>query len=332
MATPGTRPVCLLPDGVGAEDWSPSLRQQLSRSQVADSAEGSPTDQWARLMALLFGDAVKSGTAAGALGALAEGLIALTDTTRTVASFDPVSLRVDARSAVLLDARAFTLTANEATELTTALAPLLNDVGMSIGFADPARWYVQGPGLDDPALSRTPLMPLPEAAGREAHLGLPGGREGARWRALFNEVQMILHTHPVNQRRVMRGELPINSVWPWGMGRLADLPAPSVTPPLLVSADQAVAVRGLAAHLGSRWMALASWLALPLGERPAGVVCISPAPLGELETCVAELLEAGAVLNAPEAHYQRRPPIRRALAAAAAWGRTLARTRRGRSR
>jgi hypothetical protein len=37
--------------------------------------------------------------------------------------------------------------------------------------------------------------------------------------ALLNEVQMLLHAHPVNEAREARGELAINSLRLWGAGR-----------------------------------------------------------------------------------------------------------------
>ena len=36
---------------------------------------------------------------------------------------------------------------------------------------------------------------------------------------LLNEIQMFMHQHPVNQQRIQRGTLPINSLWFWGGGR-----------------------------------------------------------------------------------------------------------------
>jgi hypothetical protein len=35
---------------------------------------------------------------------------------------------------------------------------------------------------------------------------------------VFNEVQMLLHGHPVNEAREARGALTVNSVWLWGGG------------------------------------------------------------------------------------------------------------------
>jgi hypothetical protein len=44
-----------------------------------------------------------------------------------------------------------------------------------------------------------------------------------KWRQLQNEVQMIWHDHPVNEARLERGELSINSIWLHGNGASSDL-------------------------------------------------------------------------------------------------------------
>ena len=38
------------------------------------------------------------------------------------------------------------------------------------------------------------------------------------WRALQNEIQMLFHTHPVNELREAAGKPTINGVWFWGGG------------------------------------------------------------------------------------------------------------------
>lgn len=40
------------------------------------------------------------------------------------------------------------------------------------------------------------------------------------WYQLINEMQMFLHLHPVNQRRLLDGLLTVNSLWFWGGGAL----------------------------------------------------------------------------------------------------------------
>lgn len=56
------------------------------------------------------------------------------------------------------------------------------------------------------------------AIGRNLRELLPGGRDAARVRALVNELQMLLHEHPVNERRALRGAPAVNSLWLWGFG------------------------------------------------------------------------------------------------------------------
>jgi hypothetical protein len=64
--------------------------------------------------------------------------------------------------------------------------------------------------------------------GQDIHDAMPAGRDGVRVRSWMNELQMLLHEHPVNQRRVQRRALPINALWLWGFGRgRARPPAPA---------------------------------------------------------------------------------------------------------
>jgi hypothetical protein len=58
--------------------------------------------------------------------------------------------------------------------------------------------------------------------GRNVHDFLPAGPDGARVRSVMNEIQMLLHDHPVNQRRAATRALPINGVWLWGFGTSAE--------------------------------------------------------------------------------------------------------------
>ena len=60
---------------------------------------------------------------------------------------------------------------------------------------------------------------------------MPAGRDGARVRSLVNEIQMLLHEHPVNAARLARRQPLINSVWLWGIGSLEKV-FPARLPPL----------------------------------------------------------------------------------------------------
>ena len=61
-------------------------------------------------------------------------------------------------------------------------------------------------------------QPPDVVVGHNVHDFMPAGRDGARIRSLMNEIQMLLHEHPVNQRRERAGRLPVNGWWLWGFG------------------------------------------------------------------------------------------------------------------
>ncbi|MCJ7451344.1 MAG: hypothetical protein MUO39_02575 [Steroidobacteraceae bacterium] len=73
------------------------------------------------------------------------------------------------------------------------------------------------------------------AAGRSIRDLMPGGRDGARVRALMNEIQMLLHEHPVNQDRAGHGRPAINTLWLWGFGRFEE--TDEVSLPMLYTDD-----------------------------------------------------------------------------------------------
>ena len=105
----------------------------------------------------------------------------------------------------------------------------------------PERWYVGFPQAPD-------VHTTPPSAARGAALRdkLPTGAEATRFRALLNEVQMLLHEHPVNTEREVRGAPAVNSVWFWGGGSLE---VPRARPFSIVLADDPLA-RGLALAAG----------------------------------------------------------------------------------
>lgn len=67
---------------------------------------------------------------------------------------------------------------------------------------------------------------------------LPEGPGAAAFRNLQSEIEMALHDHEVNQRRVVAGKQPVNSLWLWGGGmaperKTRDLPPLFANEPLL---------------------------------------------------------------------------------------------------
>lgn len=143
----------------------------------------------------------------------------------------------------------------------------------------------------DRALACTTVEPA-EAAGRNLRELMPGGPDGARVRSLMNELQMLLHEHPVNQQRERLGMPVVNSLWLWGFGA-ALRPAPVSLPPLYtddpwlegVWLAHGAAARPLAefaqtAHAGGK--ALLGWASTPAADADACLqqaesACMAPA-------------------------------------------------------
>lgn len=128
---------------------------------------------------------------------------------------DPVHLRVHGDRLVLADASRLSVTAVEARDFVAALNTHFAAEGMMFVAPSPQRWYLRVAA--EPQLR---ALPTSEMAGRSVEPFLPAGADGARWRRLFNEVQMVLHGHPRNDARAA---LPVNSVWFWGGGRVRPL-------------------------------------------------------------------------------------------------------------
>jgi hypothetical protein len=154
---------------------------------------------------------------------------------------DPVHLRADQRYLRLFDAHSVPLRADEADRLVATINEYHVSSGWQLYAPDPQRWYLvlpQAPAIQTHAPQR--------AAGADIDPFLPAGIDGIRWHAIMNELQMLLHDHPVNEARAARGEPAINSLWFWGNGIL---PERITAPAAAISADHPVA-RGLALHAG----------------------------------------------------------------------------------
>lgn len=152
---------------------------------------------------------------------------------------DPVHLQAQRDQLVLVDGSQLSITAAEANALTESINQHFAQDNLQLHAAHPTRWYLT---LDAaPEMTTTPLAAV---AGKGINAFLPSGKAGLRWNQIATEMQMLLHTHPVNQAREVQGKAPINSVWFWGGGVY---PASEVRPKLKEQlwADDALA-RGLA--------------------------------------------------------------------------------------
>ncbi|HET9123016.1 MAG TPA: hypothetical protein VFN52_05885 [Acidiferrobacteraceae bacterium] len=127
---------------------------------------------------------------------------------------DPVHLLLGTSHAVLAPQTALDLSAAEVAALGASLQPLFADRGLMLEQPCATRWYVRL-SHDIPVQGPLPVV------GTQA--GLPGAQ--TLWNTLLTEAQMVLFAHPVNETRTSEGRVPVNSLWFWGGGCLARLPA-----------------------------------------------------------------------------------------------------------
>jgi hypothetical protein len=154
---------------------------------------------------------------------------------------DPV-IFVPGRSDVALAGSVADLSEDDTHELVMALNAHFVDDGLT--FVAPRH---------DLWLAHTPLAPaLATSSPDRARAGalsdaLPRGDDGPVWRRWQDEIQMLLHNHPVNAAREAAGAAPANAVWFWGGGRRDDagtLPLLDVNAPENALGDL---LRGIAA-------------------------------------------------------------------------------------
>jgi hypothetical protein len=183
----------------------PALEKMLARGASTGSAQtdvsGVPLE---RRLLELFGMPEDAGVAT--LGAAFDGL-----GEGHWLRADPVHLHIQ-RDRLLL--QEVVPSADEAAGFSAALSRHFSSEGLEFFAPHPQRWYVR---LDSAPAIET--VPLSQVLGRNVRELLP--QIGARWARLFGEIQMLLYSHEINERREARGELPVNGVWLWGEGRAA---------------------------------------------------------------------------------------------------------------
>jgi hypothetical protein len=126
---------------------------------------------------------------------------------------DPVYLEAGRDNLVMHTCLGLSL--DEAKQLVKELNESLTQDGWRLKAPKPDRWY-----LKPPAAAAITTTPLSAANGRNVHPLLPRGPDYRAWHTRLNELQILLHTSPVNVARASRGQLPVNSVWFWGGGQL----------------------------------------------------------------------------------------------------------------
>jgi len=183
---------------------------------------------------------------------------------------DPAWVQPDVTGVRLLACGAMPMAPGEAEAFAQVLQPAFAEAGLQLEITAPVHWQLRlPPGTALPAFAAPA-----QALGEDLYQHLPQGAEGRPWRVLLNEVQVLLHQHPLNAARQARGLAPVNSVWLWGAGRL---PAPLRgrfagvvgNDELLHALAARAGIPGRAYAPQAVAMAKADWL-IDLQELPAG--------------------------------------------------------------
>lgn len=167
---------------------------------------------------------------------------------------DPVHFRFHQEFLLVADESQIGLEDGETESLLATLNEQLRDRGRFWAEAN-SRWYLE---LADPVAHGWPA--LTEIVGRSLSPRLFAPAELQR---LGSEAQMILHAHPVNQKRESEGKPLVNGIWLWGSHETTStgarpiepgVPGPRSGPPLLVGNAQIL--RGAARHIGADYSTL----------------------------------------------------------------------------
>ena len=181
----------------------------------------APLERWVAEHYRLDGDALPlapwrlAGEPDGAINAPPEPGLGARDHWLCV---DPISLSAGSRYMTIRAADALDLDATEAASLIETLNRHFALDQLQLIAPHPQRWYTACEPLD--LVTRA----LPLVGGIIDQSALPSGETGALWRTRITEAQMLLHEHPINQARELRGLPPINAIWPWGLGQTHALP------------------------------------------------------------------------------------------------------------
>ena len=93
------------------------------------------------------------------------------------------------------------------------IAPLFTSEGFAMHYATVQRWY-----LAHECLTGLATASIDRVIGRNVDGWMGKDPAAQRLRRMQSEVQMLLYTHPLNDERIARGLLPVNSFWLSGCG------------------------------------------------------------------------------------------------------------------
>ena len=206
----------LPPDGL--KHLGPLLQgMRLVQTDLQASESLSPPHERALARALGLAD---GATPDGLLPwAASEALALMLDSSRgkAWAWITPCHWAMGHLHATLSDPALLQLQPDESKALLALMQPYFDTDGLTLHVVEPGRWLAEGE-----LLRGLPTAALDRVLARNVDAWLPSAQRAAPLRRLQNEMQMLLYTHPFNDGREARRQVPVNSFWISGTG---DLPA-----------------------------------------------------------------------------------------------------------
>ena len=115
----------------------------------------------------------------------------------------------------LAQIRGFEISLDEAQSFCDEFNDYFKEDGFYFSFDSVDRWYCH----TDKGFAVSDLSPY-YAEGKNIAEHIPQGKDGAMWRKIFNDIQLLLHHSATNQKRLQLGKPEFNSLWLWGGGAL----------------------------------------------------------------------------------------------------------------
>lgn len=230
----------------------PSLNKMLSKAQADVFDSESVIDNY-YLVSRLFGVVENLG---GAVAAVTEFGVTEKFSPLWSCCASPAIISPNRDHLDLEKIGGFKITADEAESFCEEFNDYFKEDGLSFSFQSPDQWYCYSEN-DFEVSVQSPF----DIEGGNIAPYIPNGKTGAKWRKIFNEMQMLLHHSATNHKRTQLGKPEINSVWFWGGGGLnANSFDAYLNPELAVVSDDPY-VKGLAKLTGAKLFSLDSKLA-----------------------------------------------------------------------
>lgn len=193
--------------------WTPNAPGLRSLLSGAAKLEGVDCDG-PRLCAELLGLDGGGALPMAGLRRIAQGF---GDDGQTWVCADPVHLRADVDSAILVESELLALGEDEAQALIAELHAVFGPDGWCFESSTPRQWYARPP-VD----FELPVLPtVREVAGNDVGIHLRNIPQAIEYKKFYSELQMVLTHSTVNASREQRGEAAINALWFWGAGRVS---------------------------------------------------------------------------------------------------------------